>query len=353
MRKWGNLQMQMYELLKQSPFTYGELAEILNVDRTSVTLAARRLRDNGYVKSFNGAGNRQVLYASDEDEQLAKIDSLGKYSIMIMDLIEREGPTRTIEINDHANVHKGEARPSLKNLVLHGYLKRKKTTRESGYLYFVPGTEKEIQQSRNLGSGEEKVYKILLEKDRPMTPSEIGSTIGMSTANAFGRAQRLSKSGLISKIKNSHGSPSPVAFYTNPFQEKMAKFHAASPRYGIQIYGVMNGGYMSTSDVSERIGISRDGAFQALAKIHRHGLIIRKRDGKITYWKGYSTADFMKSLDDLICLSCANEKICSPRELEAEVSPINCRYVPLNGTNHTDKTDFAEHIAESFNKTKK
>jgi predicted transcriptional regulator len=279
MRELDPLEERLLERLDCSHFDYEELAKNLNVGVPAIKKIVSRFREKGIVKGIS-KGRRQIVYRDEKHREMAEINALGKYALEIWNIVEREGPKRTHELTTRLNAGPSQIKRSLKNLVASGHLKIKPVpSKMEGWLYYRDADPDKLF-ARSLGSGEEKVYTILRQKNRPMISMQLAKEMNVSVFDLYSIANRLAGKGLIFKTGKGPGCMRAV-FYLNQSHAKLSEAIAASPKYGEQICYCLNSGEKITSEVATAIHADVPSTLQALANLKKYG-IARKSKGKRT-----------------------------------------------------------------------
>ena len=276
------LEDELLELLNHSTFTYDRLISRLNIDLPRLKKTMSRLREKGEVRSIS-KGCRQIFYRNEDDKERAEIDAIGKYALTILDTINKEGPKRTHELSERMNARSNELKPSLRNLVAKGLLKSRRVPFiKGGLIYYKERASDQELSIKSLGTGEERAYRILMQRGKPITSTELAKEMNMSVSNAGGIATRLVNRGLIFKTGKKSGYERAI-FYTTRDQSRLAEVIAASPKYGKSICNCLVSGSKTTPEISVAIHESDFTTRQALDALEKHGVVV-KRSGRPNSW---------------------------------------------------------------------
>jgi len=277
------LEDELLELLNQSTFTYERIIGRLNIDLPRLKKTMSRFMEKGVVKNIS-KGCRQIFYRNEDDRERAQIDAIGKYALTVLDTIKKEGPKRTHELTERMNVGPDELKQSLRKLVAKGLLKSKKVPFiKGGLIYYQKGVSDEELFIKSLGTGEEKAYRILTQRSKPITSNELAKKMNISIFNAGEIATRLVNRGLIFKTGKKSGYVRAV-FYTAQDQAKLAEAIAASPKYGELICNCLSSESKTTPEISVAIHASDYTTRQALETLEEHRVVV-KRKGRPNLWR--------------------------------------------------------------------
>jgi predicted transcriptional regulator len=280
------LEEKLLELLDHSHFDYEGLAEDLDVGVPAIKKMVSRFREKGLVKGIS-KGRRQIVYRDEKNREMAEIDALGKYALGIWNIIEQEGPKRTHELTTRLNAGPDQIKRSLKNLVASGHLKSKIVSfQKGGWLYYRDADPDKLFV-RSLGPGEEKVYTILRQKNRPMASMQLAKEMNVSVFDSYSIAARLVDKGLIFKAGKRPACMRAI-FYFNPSHAKLSEALVASPKYAEQICYCLNSGEKITPEIAMAIHTDVGSTLQVLANLEKHG-IVKKSKGKHTNDEGKHT----------------------------------------------------------------